>query len=101
MFFFFKQKTAYEIYQCDWSSDVCSSDLWAIYGLNGKWDVENHGIAPDIKVWQNPKLVREGHDPQLEKAVEVLMKKLKAHPAPHYKRPAYPNYHPVLPPPGS
>ena len=29
--FFFKQKTAYEIYQCDWSSDVCSSDLisWA------------------------------------------------------------------------
>ena len=26
-FFFFKQRTAYEIYQCDWSSDVCSSDL--------------------------------------------------------------------------
>ena len=26
-FFFFKQKRAYEIYQCDWSSDVCSSDL--------------------------------------------------------------------------
>src|ERR1044072_2958215 len=25
--FFYKQKTAYEIYQCDWSSDVCSSDL--------------------------------------------------------------------------
>src|SRR5881275_2830401 len=26
-FFFFKQKTAYEIVPCDWSSDVCSSDL--------------------------------------------------------------------------
>src|SRR6056300_1910704 len=26
-FFFFKQKTAYEISECDWSSDVCSSDL--------------------------------------------------------------------------
>src|SRR5881397_2403467 len=26
-FFFFKQKTAYEMAQCDWSSDVCSSDL--------------------------------------------------------------------------
>src|SRR6056300_1886934 len=25
-FFFFKQKTAYEISECDWSSDVCSSD---------------------------------------------------------------------------
>ena len=29
-FFFFKQKTAYEIYQCDWSSDVCSSDLFLV-----------------------------------------------------------------------
>src|SRR3546814_2105466 len=28
-FFFFKQKTAYEMRISDWSSDVCSSDLWA------------------------------------------------------------------------
>src|SRR5210317_1750854 len=27
LFFFFKQKTAYEISECDWSSDVCSSDI--------------------------------------------------------------------------
>src|SRR5213080_4665333 len=27
VFFFFKQKTAYEIPLCDWSSDMCSSDL--------------------------------------------------------------------------
>src|SRR3546814_12575760 len=27
MFFFFKQKTAYEVRISDWSSDVCSSDL--------------------------------------------------------------------------
>src|SRR6186713_1242111 len=27
IFFFFQQKTAYEIPLCDWSSDVCSSDL--------------------------------------------------------------------------
>ena len=31
VFFFFKQKTAYEIGTGDWSSDVCSSDLHAIY----------------------------------------------------------------------
>ena len=30
IFFFFKQKTAYEIKECDWSSDVCSSDLGLI-----------------------------------------------------------------------
>src|SRR3546814_2915081 len=29
-FFFFKQKTAYEMRISDWSSDVCSSDLWMI-----------------------------------------------------------------------
>src|SRR5213075_3368113 len=28
--FCFKQKTAYEITRRDWSSDVCSSDLWAL-----------------------------------------------------------------------
>src|SRR3546814_4918442 len=30
VFFFFKQKTAYEMRISDWSSDVCSSDLWPI-----------------------------------------------------------------------
>src|SRR3546814_2042142 len=29
-FFFFKQKTAYEMRISDWSSDVCSSDLYVI-----------------------------------------------------------------------
>src|SRR3546814_12514356 len=32
LFFFLKQKTAYEMRISDWSSDVCSSDLHAIYG---------------------------------------------------------------------
>jgi len=31
LFFFFKQKTAYEITYGDWSSDVCSSDLNRFY----------------------------------------------------------------------
>ena len=35
MFFFFKQKTAYEIRFCDWSSDVCSSDLFFGHGIIG------------------------------------------------------------------
>src|SRR5881275_2307641 len=34
-FFFFKQKTAYEIVPCDWSSDVCSSDLVTVLGAAG------------------------------------------------------------------
>jgi tricorn protease len=70
----------------------------AIGGLHGHWEVENHGIPPDIDVWQDPKLVREGHDPQLEAAVREAMELLRRHPLPHYQPPPYPNHHPVLPP---
>ena len=47
------------------------------YNVKGEWDVENKGVAPDVAVEQAPKLVNEGHDPQLEKAVEVAMGLLK------------------------
>ncbi len=67
---------------------------WAIFGTQGEWEVENHGIAPDVDVELDPKLVREGHDPQLEKSVEVVLQALKDHPLPSVKTPAYPNYHP-------
>jgi tricorn protease len=70
---------------------------WAIYGTRGEWEVENHGIAPDLEVELDPKLVRQGHDSQLEKAVEVTMEALKKNPPPAYKKPAYPNYHQHLP----
>ncbi len=71
---------------------------WAIYGLEGEWEVENHGIAPDIEVRQDPALVRQGHDPQLEKAVEVLLRQLDENPPPTYEPPAYPDFEPRLPP---
>ena len=38
IFFFFKQKTAYEIKECDWSSDVCSSDLAWTYAARGAFN---------------------------------------------------------------
>jgi tricorn protease len=64
----------------------------AFYNLDGAWDVENHGVTPDVEVEMNPKLVREGHDPQLEKAVEIVLEQLKKSPVNYGKRPAYPNY---------
>ncbi len=54
---------------------------WAIYGLDGQWEVEGHGIAPDVEVEQDPKLVREGHDPQLERAVQVALESARQEPA--------------------
>ena len=66
---------------------------WAFYGITGQWEVENHGITPDVEVDMDPKLVREGHDPQLERAVEVALDLLKKNPPQTFERPAYPNYH--------
>jgi len=60
---------------------------------NNKWEVENEGIAPDVEVELDPKAVREGHDPQLEKAVQVALSNLEKNPLPTYKKPPYPNYH--------
>ena len=65
----------------------------AIYGLNGEWEVENHGVPPDYDVDLDPAAWRQGHDAQLDKAIEVVMQELKDHPLPQYKRPPYPNYH--------
>ncbi|HXA78172.1 MAG TPA: PDZ domain-containing protein [Candidatus Acidoferrales bacterium] len=70
----------------------------AIAGLDGAWEVEGRGIAPDIEVWQDPQRVREGHDPQLERAVAEAMLQLKDHPLPTYKAPPYIDHHPQLPP---
>jgi len=65
----------------------------AIYGLNGDWEVENHGVAPDVEVDLEPAAWRQGRDSQLEKAIEVVMQQLKEHPLPEIKTPPYPNYH--------
>jgi tricorn protease len=45
-----------------------------------KWAVENEGQAPDVDIENWPKDVVAGHDPQLERAVEVAMKQLAEHP---------------------
>jgi tricorn protease len=65
----------------------------AIYGLHGDWEVENHGIAPDIEVENDPASVAAGHDAQLEKAVQVTMEALKKNPVVIPDHPPYPNYH--------
>src|SRR3546814_16003883 len=47
-FFFFKQKTAYEVRISDWSSDVCSSNLQAavrVVGAEGQADVADEVVV--------------------------------------------------------
>lgn len=66
----------------------------SLYGLQSEWIIENHGVDPDIEVENTPAELRQGQDRQLETAVDVLMKALKAHPVsvpqpPEWKK-AYP-----------
>jgi len=59
----------------------------AIFSPQGEWEVENEGVAPDIEVEMTPKLVIEGRDPQLEKAVEIILAELEAAPPTRPERP--------------
>ncbi|MFO0421024.1 MAG: PDZ domain-containing protein [Planctomycetota bacterium] len=63
---------------------------FAFYETDGTWGVEGHGVDPDVEVLDDPALMRDGGDPQLEKAVELLLQDLatKAHrPVPKPKGP--------------
>jgi tricorn protease len=64
----------------------------AIWNPNGTFDVENHGVAPDIEVDLDPAAMRQGHDPQLEKAVQVVMEELAKNPPAEPKHPVWPVY---------
>ena len=50
------------------------------YTLDGRWAIEGHGVDPDIEVDNRDDLVVQGHDPQLEKAIEVLLKEIEQNP---------------------
>jgi tricorn protease len=65
----------------------------AVWSPDGHWIAENIGVFPDVEVELDPKLVRQGKDPQLEKAIAIVTEELAKHPVPKPKRPAYPNYH--------
>jgi tricorn protease len=72
-----------------------TSPEFRFFSPDGEWDVENRGVTPDVVVEMDPKLVAEGHDPQLERAVAVAMEKLEKNPPLAPKKPKYPNYYPV------
>ncbi len=65
----------------------------AIYTMRGQFEIENHGVAPDVVEDLDPAAWRAGHDSQLEKAVTIAMDSLAKHPPVVVKRPPYPNYH--------
>ena len=59
----------------------------AIVSPEGEWEVENEGVAPDVEVEMTPAEVIAGHDPQLEKAIEIVLAQLEEHPTIRVPRP--------------
>src|SRR4029079_12195344 len=55
----------------------------------GKWRVENHGVDPDIEVENAPHLMVDGHDPQLERAIQYCLDELQKNPP---KKPLLPPF---------
>ncbi len=67
-----------------------------IFSPSGEWIAENTGVAPDVQVELDPQAVAAGHDPQLERAVQIALEELKKNPPVEPRRPAYPDYqHPA------
>jgi tricorn protease len=63
----------------------------AIWTPENGWVVENEGVTPDIEVEQTPAELIAGHDPQLERAISVVLAELKKNPPKVAARPAYPD----------
>ena len=60
---------------------------FGIVDTDGRWVVENEGVAPDVEVFDTPKDCAACRDAQLEKAIELAMGALEKHPP--KKPPAY------------
>ena len=57
----------------------------------GQWAVEGVGVSPDIEVIDRPELIVAGHDPSLERGVQLLMDELAKNPPKKITVPAPPN----------
>jgi len=53
-----------------------------MYDVRGKWFPEGSGVAPDIEVEDDPSIIVRGRDPQLERAIQEVMKAVEAAPTP-------------------
>jgi tricorn protease len=70
---------------------VVTAPRMAIFSPDGEWEVENVGVSPDVEVEMTPKLVIAGRDPQLERAVEIVLGELERYSPPEVTRPASAN----------
>jgi tricorn protease len=68
---------------------VVTVPTFRMYDADGVWFKEGYGVDPDIVVPEDPTKLAEGVDPQLEKAIEEVLRLLKEQP---FKKPQVPAY---------
>ncbi len=68
-----------------------SIPTFAFYERDGTWGIEGHGVDPDLEVIDDPALMFDGGDPQLDAAIDVMLEELKTKTYAPPKRPAYPD----------
>ena len=70
---------------------MASAAEYGVYGPDGKWLIEGHGVDPDIVVDNLPHATFNGEDAQLTKAIEYLQQQIRENPVPVPPPPAYPD----------
>jgi tricorn protease len=70
---------------------IASAAEIGVFGPEGDWLIEGHGVEPDIEVDNPPKETFEGKDRQLEAAVQHLLEKIKSDPPQRPQAPPYPH----------
>ncbi len=66
-----------------------------MYTPQGTWFAEGHGVDPDIEVVDDPGLMAKGQDPQLDRGIQEVLRRLAEKPPAKPKRPAYENRSPI------
>ena len=60
-----------------------------LYDNDGHWFWEGEGVRPDIPVWDNPNIMMQGRDPQLERVVREVLNNLEGNPTEMTPAPPY------------
>jgi len=72
-------------------SGIATAAETGVYGPEGKWLIEGHGVDPDIVIDDLPHATFEGSDAQLDAALKLLQEEIRKDPRPVPKAPPYPN----------
>lgn len=68
-----------------------SAPTFAFYETDGSWGIEGHGVDPDIEILDDPALMADGQDPQLDAAIDLMLEEIERNPYRPPSRPAYPD----------